>query len=181
MASVGMHYRVWHAFFVWVVREGLIKHDPLDGILDCGLRLNELIRLRLADVSLAQRSLKVHGKGAKDRIVFMGARTTKALRRYLEIRGFKPGYSDTLFIDRKGESLKSRWVPEVVARLGKKAGLKIRNRGENCRLVCHVDASFTAPTYIRVPCGARRTPDHSGFWRDPSCQDSVRWSWNIMP
>lgn len=49
--------------------------------LDCGLRLNELISLKQTDVSLTQRSLKVHGKGAKDRIVYMGTGTTKALRR----------------------------------------------------------------------------------------------------
>ncbi|MCI2429674.1 tyrosine-type recombinase/integrase [Candidatus Acetothermia bacterium] len=92
--------------------------------IDCGLRLNELIGLRLGDVSLAQRSLKVHGKGARDRIVFMGARTAKAHRRWLELRGFRTGYSDALFIDRKGEPLKPRWVQQVIARLGVKAGIK---------------------------------------------------------
>ena len=39
--------------------------------IDVGLRLSELISLRLQDMSLAQRSLKVHGN--KDRICFMGA------------------------------------------------------------------------------------------------------------
>lgn len=115
-ASLGMQYRVLHAFFNWLRREGLIASNPMDGIspirqpkqypfvleehqlkallgacekstlhgarnyamlllfVDCGLRLNELISLRLSDVSLAQRSLKVHGKGARDRIVFVGAR-----------------------------------------------------------------------------------------------------------
>ncbi len=92
--------------------------------LDCGLRLNELITVRLADVSLTQRSLKVHGKGAKDRIVFMGARTTKAVRRWVELRGFQMGNADTFFIDRKGEPFKKRWVHHIIARLGEKAGLK---------------------------------------------------------
>lgn len=165
-ASLGMQYRVLHAFFNWLKREGLVTANPLEGIspprqprqypfileesqirallqacdkstphgvrnyamlllfVDCGLRLNELISLRLPDASLAQRSLKVHGKGAKDRIVFMGARTAKALRRWLEQRGFQPGYSDALFIDRKGEPLKPRWVQQVIARLGQRAGIK---------------------------------------------------------
>ncbi len=166
VASQGMHYRVLHAFFNWLKREGIVNANPMDGIspirqpkqypfvleehqirsllqacdkstwqgqrnyailllfLDCGLRLNELIGLRLTDVALAQRSLKVHGKGARDRIAFMGARTAKALRRWLELRGFKPGYSDALFIDRKGEPVKMRWVHEVIVRLAKKAGIK---------------------------------------------------------
>jgi site-specific recombinase XerD len=165
-ASLGMHYRVLHAFFNWLTREGLVTANPMDGIsqprqpkqypfvleesqirallaacdkstaagirnyamlllfVDCGLRLNELIGLRLSDVSLANRSLKVHGKGARDRIVFMGARTAKALRRWIELRGFKTTFSDALFIDRKGEPLKPRWVQQVIARLGKKAGIK---------------------------------------------------------
>jgi site-specific recombinase XerD len=166
LASLGMHYRVLHAFFNWLKREGVITANPLLGIspprqpkqypfvleehhirallaacdkstlqgvrnyamlllfVDCGLRLNELIGLRLGDVSLAQRSLKVHGKGSRDRIVFMGARTAKALRRWLDLRGFRTGYSDALFIDRKGEPLKPRWVQQVIARLGQRAGIK---------------------------------------------------------
>lgn len=107
------------------IREGVRNYAMLLLFLDCGLRLMELIGLRMTDVSLAQRSLKIHGKGAKDRIAFMGARDeTKALRRWLEIRGFKPGYSDSVFIDRKGEALKPRWVQEIISRIGKRAKLK---------------------------------------------------------
>ena len=57
-------------------RHGFRNYLILLLLLDCGPRLNELIGLQLSDLSLAQRSLKVHGKGVKDRIVFMGARTT---------------------------------------------------------------------------------------------------------
>jgi site-specific recombinase XerD len=103
---------------------GIRNYAMLLLFVDCGLRLNELIGLRLGDVSLAQRSLKVHGKGARDRIVFMGARTAKALKRWIELRGFKTTFSDALFIDRKGEPLKPRWVQQVIARLGVKAGIK---------------------------------------------------------
>lgn len=51
------------------------------------------------------------------------SKNAKALRRWLELRGFKPEYSDALFIDRKGEPLKPRWVQQVIARLGQKAGI----------------------------------------------------------
>jgi len=98
--------------------QGIRNYAMLLLFVDCGLSL------RLGDVSLAQRSLKVHGKGARDRIVFMGARTAKALKRWIELRGFKTTFSDALFIDRKGEPLKPRWVQQVIARLGVKAGIK---------------------------------------------------------
>ena len=50
-------------------------------ILDCGLRLSETIGLRLGEVSLATRTLVINGKGTKQRQVFMGHRTAKALKR----------------------------------------------------------------------------------------------------
>ncbi len=180
-SSSGMHYRVLHAFFVWTVRERLVRSNPLEGVpapkvpklfpfsldesqiaallkasdkgtrhgyrnyvilllfLDCGLRLNELIGLRMTDVSLAQRSLKVHGKGAKDRILYMGARTTKALRRWIELRGVKAGFADALFLDRKGDPLKTRYVQQVITRLGQKAALTVRLSPHKLR---HVSATM---------------------------------------
>ncbi|MBI3459728.1 tyrosine-type recombinase/integrase, partial [Candidatus Acetothermia bacterium] len=108
-------------------------------LLDCGLRLNELIGLRLDDVSLLQRSLKVHGKGAKDRIVYMGAKTAKALRHWIEVRGFKVGYADNLFISRTGEILKPRHVQYIIIEIGKRSGLKMRLSPHKLR---HVSATL---------------------------------------
>ncbi len=108
-------------------------------LLDCGLRLQELIDLRMGDVSLAQRALKVRGKGSKERVVYMGYRTAKAMRRWLEMRPAFHPWTDHVFVDRKGEPLKPRWVQEVIARLGKKAGLKRRLSPHRLR---HVSATL---------------------------------------
>jgi len=107
--------------------------------LDCGLRLGELINLQLGDVSLPQRALRVRGKGAKERVCYMGARTTKAMRCWLQLRASQTAYTDHLLIDRKGEPLKERWVQEVIARLGKRAGLKVRLSPHKLR---HVSATL---------------------------------------
>jgi len=45
------------------------------------------------------------------------------MRRWIEIRGYQP-YDDAVFIDRKGERLKPRYVQQVIAKLGRQAGLK---------------------------------------------------------
>ena len=45
------------------------------------------------------------------------------MRRWLEIRGYQP-YDDAVFIDRKGERLKPRYVQQIISRLGAKAGLE---------------------------------------------------------
>lgn len=71
--------------------------------LDMGLRLNELVTAMLNDLSFDNRSLKVHGKGAKDRLVFFGVRTYKTLRHWLKIRDKKGVVLDeTLFITERG-------------------------------------------------------------------------------
>ena len=94
-------------------------------LLDAMLRLQELIDLELVDVNLQARSLRVrHGKGDKERIVYMGRRLTKAMRDWLSVRGHVPG-SDWVFLSRSGEKLDRRNVQRILERLGRKAGVKV--------------------------------------------------------
>lgn len=104
-------------------RVGYRNYTIILTFLDVGLRLTELISLELGDLNLPQRSLKVHGKGAKDRVCFMGARLTKAMRRWIDLRGYQP-YSEEVFISRTGDRLKPRYAQQVIQRLGKQAGLE---------------------------------------------------------
>lgn len=91
--------------------------------LDTGVRLKELIALSLTDVSLQARSLRVkHGKGDKERTVFMGRRLIKAMHQWLQVRGYFVG-EDVLFITRQGNPLDARNVERILERLAYKAGL----------------------------------------------------------
>ncbi|MBI1743880.1 tyrosine-type recombinase/integrase [Candidatus Acetothermia bacterium] len=75
------------------------------------LRLSELINLELPDMSLSARSIRVkHGKGDKERIVFMGKRLTKAMQEWLHVRGHHIG-EERLFVTRGGYKLDPRNVP----------------------------------------------------------------------
>lgn len=103
--------------------------------LDCGLRLNELIQLRKNDLSISQRSLRVRGKGAKERVAFFGTHTRRVLRRWPRLRGSNRDPQGHLFIDRKSEPLEPRWVQEVIARIGKKAKLAKRSSPHKLRYV----------------------------------------------
>ena len=120
-------------------RHGHRNYTILLLFLDCGLRLNELTALRLDDVSLTRRSLKIHGKGAKKRIVFMGAGVTKALRRWIKMRPSQKALTDHVFIDRTGEPLKGRWVQQVIVRIGQRAGIEKRVSPHKLR---HVSATM---------------------------------------
>lgn len=93
--------------------------------LDMGLRLSELINAPLADLNFNERTLKVHGKGAKDRMVFFGFETYKTLKKWAEMRNKKCKPIDgTIFISQTGEKLKQRYVEHIITRLQKEAGLE---------------------------------------------------------
>jgi len=93
--------------------------------LDTGLRLSELINAKLSDINFNERSLRVFGKGAKERMVFFGFQTYKALRRWMKMRDKKgKSLEGTIFISQNGERLKKRHVQRTVTRLQQKAGLE---------------------------------------------------------
>ncbi|HMG31678.1 MAG TPA: tyrosine-type recombinase/integrase [Jiangellaceae bacterium] len=59
-------------------------------LLDCGLRVAELVGLTIADVDREATMVYVLGKDRRGRAVPYGARTADALRRYLRVRGKHP-------------------------------------------------------------------------------------------
>jgi len=103
--------------------EGLRNYTMLLVLLDCGLRLTELLNLTLADLSLPTRTLMVIGKGSKERIVPFGRQTAKSLNKWLKVRGVR-AFEDRLFISRSGDPLKPRGFQQAIERLAKKAGIE---------------------------------------------------------
>lgn len=88
-----------------------------------GLRLNELIDLRRADLDLVGRRLRVEqGKSLRDRIVFLSDTTIQALERYLPTRVALPAEAP-LFFRTEGVPLKNRWVQFRLGQLGEEAGV----------------------------------------------------------
>lgn len=75
------------------------NHTMLVVFIDMGLRLSELINARLDDLDMKRRSLKVRGKGAKDRKVFFRKRTFRALKKWLRVRNnVERVWDDTVFM-----------------------------------------------------------------------------------
>ncbi|MFW9951783.1 MAG: site-specific tyrosine recombinase/integron integrase [Candidatus Thorarchaeota archaeon] len=82
-----------------------------------GIRLSELINIKVSDIEFKKRTIKVFGKGSKQRIVPFGEKANIALDNYLEIRKICNRKNlDYLFINRKGNKL----YPVEVNRLVKK-------------------------------------------------------------
>ena len=92
-----------------------------------GLRLAELVGLAITDVDLADRTVRVLGKGSKTRIVPVGRKACDALRVWLRERGALAVIDETaLFVGRNGARLKPRAIQLRVAQWARRAGLPSR-------------------------------------------------------
>lgn len=104
---------------------GFRDHVIMLILLDTGIRLSELVGLRLEDVDFEQSCFLVRGKGNKERIVPFGAQVRRALWRYLS--HFRENFDGLkvheLFISETGIPLKPRAVQSMLRRLGERAGI----------------------------------------------------------
>lgn len=90
--------------------------------LDTGMRLGELLRLNWEDADLGGFTIRIrHGKGGKERQVFLGRSLHRALRRWLDLRGVALPQG-ALFITRQGVRLEKRNTQRIVERLAERAG-----------------------------------------------------------
>lgn len=94
-----------------------------------GLRLSELVGLDLTDVDLADRTVRVLGKGAKTRIVPVGRYAIDALRVWLteraKIIAATPGMRNALFLGRGGRRLAVRAVQLRVGSWARRQGISV--------------------------------------------------------
>ncbi len=92
-----------------------------------GLRLAELVGLSLTDVDLADRTVRVMGKGSKARIVPVGRKAIEAIRTWLRERAALAGIDETaLFVGKNGDRLKPRAIQLRIAHWARRAGLPSR-------------------------------------------------------
>ena len=90
-------------------------------LVDCGLRLGELLNLTLNDVNMEQQLLKVDGKTG-ERVVRFGLATAKALLKYMMLRNGSNGH---LWITKEGANLKDSSVETMFIKLAKKTGVRV--------------------------------------------------------
>ncbi|MEW6353979.1 MAG: site-specific tyrosine recombinase XerD [Pseudomonadota bacterium] len=105
---------------------GLRDRAMLELLYACGLRVSELVGLRVAQVNLRQEVLRVTGKGAKERLVPFGEEALAWLQRYL--REARPGLlegrvSDSLFISRRGAALSRQAFWHRIKHYARRAGI----------------------------------------------------------
>jgi integrase/recombinase XerC len=92
-----------------------------------GLRLAELVGLDIGQLDLADRTVRVLGKGSKTRIVPVGRKAVEAIRTWLKARGGVAAPDETaLFVGRNGTRLKERAIQLRIAGWARRKGLPAR-------------------------------------------------------
>ncbi|KAA5823648.1 site-specific tyrosine recombinase XerD [Algibacter amylolyticus] len=108
--------------------EGERNRAMLETLYGCGLRVSELINLKISDLFFDEGFIKVTGKGDKQRFVPIIDVTKKYINIYrTSIRvhlNIKPGHEDTLFLNRRGKQLTRAMIFTIIKQLAVKIGLE---------------------------------------------------------
>ena len=91
-----------------------------------GIRVSELTNIKLNDISIVEKKIKIMGKGSKERIVYYGTRCQELLNKYLNIRNdFLKQANDYLILSNTGKQISTREIRNIINRLKVKAGIDI--------------------------------------------------------
>ncbi len=108
--------------------EGTRNRAILETLYSSGLRVSELVELRISNVHDDIGFLRVLGKGSKERLVPIGREALKHIALYKEhVRVHVPvqkGFEDHLFLNRRGKKLTRVSIFQIIKGLGTKIGLK---------------------------------------------------------
>jgi integrase/recombinase XerD len=100
----------------------------IETLYGCGLRVSELINLKISDLHFEAGFVKVVGKGNKERLVPINAYTQKFITIYKdEVRihqEVKPEFTDILFLNRRGAQLTRAMIFTIVKQLSKEAHIQ---------------------------------------------------------
>ena len=107
------------------IRDALI----LELLYATGVRVSELVNIKLMDIDIPQKEIRILGKGSKERIVLYGSRCATLLNDYLnKVRSnlANDKYSEMyLLLSKTGRPINTREIRYIIDDVVKKAGLKI--------------------------------------------------------
>ena len=108
-------------------KEGMRNKAILETLYSCGLRVSELVNLKVQNLFLDIGFIKILGKGMKERLVPIGTKAAECISLYMnEYRtniNISEGFEGYLFINRRGKNLTRNMIFIIVKDLVKKADL----------------------------------------------------------
>ena len=107
--------------------EGQRNLAIIEVLFSCGLRVSELVTLRLSDLYLDEGYIRVLGKGSKERLVPISQKAVKELNLWFSVRchmNIKKGEEDYVFLNRRGAHLTRTMILIMIKRLAVEAGIQ---------------------------------------------------------
>ena len=108
-------------------QEGQRNKAILETLYSCGLRVSELVNLKLSQINFRTGYIKIEGKGNKERIVPLGAKAKDEIRCYLKKDRDRMkkarGFEDILFLNKMGKSLSRVMIFNIIKETALRAGL----------------------------------------------------------
>ncbi len=107
--------------------EGQRNKAIIETLFCCGLRVSELVTLKMSNLFLEERFIRVEGKGRKERLVPISPSAIKELKYWFRDRNMmtiKEGEDDYVFLNRRGAHLTRTMILIMIKRLAAEAGIK---------------------------------------------------------
>ena len=82
--------------------------------INCGMRLSELVGLNINDISFRDSTMRLLGKGNKERIIHINRACTDVLNEYLDVRPDSEKDPEALFLSKQGRRISKRRVQQIV-------------------------------------------------------------------
>lgn len=110
------------------IDEGHRNKAIIETLYGCGLRVSELISLRLSDLFFEEDFIRVMGKGSKQRLIPIGEFTKKQILNYIDNQRKKikiaKGHEDYVFLNRRGKQLTRAMIFTIVRQTAENIGLQ---------------------------------------------------------
>lgn len=110
-------------------QEGHRNRAMIEVAYSCGLRVSELVGLRISDIYFEEKFIKVEGKGSKQRLVPISDVALSDIRYYLQDRYalpvIKKESADILFLNRRGGQLTRQMFFAIIKQCALQAGIKV--------------------------------------------------------
>ena len=107
--------------------EGQRNKAIIEVLFSCGLRVSELVNLKMSALYLDEQFVRIMGKGSKERLVPISENAIKQLKYWFIDRShmnIKPGEEDYVFLNRRGGHLTRTMILIMIKRLGAEAGIQ---------------------------------------------------------
>ena len=107
---------------------GLRNSTIMELLYSTGIRVSELTNIKLNDISNLSKTIRVTGKGNKERIVYFGSRCKNLLNKYLNNSYYELNVNnlDYLFLSKTGKKINDREIRKIIDDAAKIAGIKMK-------------------------------------------------------